>query len=97
MLIWQGHISILLFLYLYLNASPEGNVVRNIFRGLFWLWIIPGRVLILFSVNYHSVVAGKALPRAGCVGIAFLEVFAVHCVGREVLVAFHHFALIAFG
>ncbi len=50
-------------LLLHLNAAPEGNVVLDVARGRFRVWVVPGGVRVFLTVNHEAVVARLALPR----------------------------------
>ena len=79
------------------HAFPERDIAFNILCRVFGCRIVPSRILVHLSIHFNAVVASNALPRAGGMGIAVLKVLLVDGVWGEVLVVFHHYALVALG
>lgn len=77
------------------HAPPECHVTFNIFGFFLGMRIVPGCVCILLSVNFNRVVTGFPFPGAGGMSVAFFEILLIEGSGREVVVAFHDFAVVA--
>ena len=73
---------------LYLHSLPKRNASLDLLGVFFRLRVIPGRVLVRFSVYDHVVVARLALPRAGRMRAARLEIFSLDRAGWEIVVVF---------
>lgn len=84
-------------LHLDFHTFPERDIAFNILCPVFRCWIVPSRIFVNLSVYFNAVVASHALPRAGGMGIAFLKVLLFDGVRGEVLVVFHHYALVTLG
>ncbi len=84
-------------LLLHLHTPPERYITLNVFSPLLSGGIVPGCVLVLLPIDLNSVIAGYALPGAGCVGVAFLKILLIDGVRGEVMVIFHDFSAIALG
>ena len=63
------------------NPAPEGDVVRDVSRLGARLGVEPGAAGIALAVDHDVVVAGPALPEAGRVVSAGLEVLALDRLG----------------
>src|SRR5213592_3942265 len=82
---------------LHLDAFPEGDIASDVLGRVLGRWVIPGGVLVDLAVYLHVVVAGLALPRAGRVRCAGLEMLPFDGIRREVVIAFDDDAGLAFG
>ena len=80
-----------------LDAAPERDVVLDLLRGLLRCRIVPGRILVLGSVDLEGVGRRVALPRAHTRRLAVFEILPLHRVGWEVMVPLDDAGRVAVG
>ena len=69
----------------------KGDVILDLLRGCFGVGINPGGIQILVVCVFDMIVTGLTFPGAGRLPVTGLEVIHIHRIGREIMVAFHHF------
>src|ERR1700761_1654762 len=80
----RGHFGGLLFDF---NSAPKSHVVFDVAGRGFWIWIVPGRVLILLSVDQKTVVACLSLPWTGRYRRTGAKIFSFEGAFREVKIS----------
>src|SRR5262249_2291800 len=78
-------------------AVPEGNVVFNLRRCLFWFRVIPSRVFVHFIIDDDIVITRQTFPRASAVCAAVAEILSVDGFGRKIMIAFDNHSIITIG
>src|SRR5579859_6815754 len=77
------------------DAAPKREVAADVIRRLLGVGVIPGAARAHLAVHHHVLVAGGALPGADRVPVAVLEVLPAQSLRWKVVVAFHHYGLVA--
>src|SRR5258707_2144330 len=83
-------------LYFYLHTPPKCDIILDLLSSILWRRIVPGSIFVLFPIDLYRIVARFAFPRAGRMRVAFLKILAHYRIGREVLIPFHDYTVIAF-
>src|SRR5580698_6299946 len=82
---------------LYADAFPEGDAPLDFTRGRQRCSVIPGRARIALAPDYDVVIVGDAFPAADGGVVDRREVLFPYGFDREVLIPFHHDAVVALG
>src|SRR5450432_803449 len=82
---------------LHLHSPPKRHISLDLFGGRFRIGVVPGRIVIEFSIYFDVEITGGALPRTDRLGGTGLKIFLLKAVWRKVLVIFHVHGLATFG